>query len=93
MVIGEDGTCESSGLCTGMFIHPEVVMTAGHCCETGAIKAICGGKIRPGVKLAQSQAMVKAISGANDFCLLHLDRAVRSVPIYEVATQVKHDCQ
>lgn len=46
MVIGEDGECEGAGLCTGMFIHPEVVMTAGHCCETGATKAICSGKVR-----------------------------------------------
>ena len=70
MVIGSDGSCESSGLCTGMFIHPEVVMTAGHCCGTGEIKAICGGKVRPGAKLAQSKAMVKDQSGNNDFCTI-----------------------
>lgn len=46
MVMGVDGECRGAGLCTGMFIHPEVVMTAGHCCETGATKAICTGKIR-----------------------------------------------
>lgn len=88
MVIGADGDCGSTGLCTGMFIHPEVVMTAGHCCAAGAIKAICGGKVRPGQKLAQSKAMVTNTAGANDFCLLHLDRPVRNVPIYEVATSV-----
>lgn len=88
MVIGSNGDCEDSGLCTGMFIHPEVVMTAGHCCAAGATKAICGGKERPGRKLAESVAMVTNNAGANDFCLLHLDVAVRDVPIYEVATAV-----
>jgi len=88
MVIGEDGECEGAGLCTGMFIHPEVVMTAGHCCETGATKAICTGKLRPGSKVAASVAMKKLTTGSNDFCLLHLDRPVRDVPIYEVATSV-----
>ena len=35
----------------------QVVMTAGHCCAAGATKAICGGKERPGRKLAESVAM------------------------------------
>jgi secreted trypsin-like serine protease len=35
MVIGSNGDCEDSGLCTGMFIHPEIVMSAGHCCAAG----------------------------------------------------------
>lgn len=81
VIVGE------GGLCTGMFIHPEVVMTAGHCCITG-VMTISGGKQYPGNKLAQSKAFVKDESGDNDFCLLHLDTAVRNVPIYEVATSV-----
>jgi len=85
MVIGSNGDCEDSGLCTGMFIHPEVVMSAGHCCAAGATKAICGGKERPGVKLAESVSTFTDNAGANDFCLLHLDRPVTNVPIYEVA--------
>lgn len=32
--------------------------------------------------------MKKLTAGSNDFCLLHLDRPVRDVPIYEVATSV-----
>lgn len=87
MVIGADGDCSDSGLCTGMFIHPEVVMTAGHCCGNRETKAICGGKLRPGVKLAESKNMVAANAGTNDFCLLHMDRPVHDVPIYEVATE------
>ena len=51
-----------------MFIHPEVVMTAGHCCGAGEIKAICGGKVRPGRKLAQSKAMVKV----RHACIAHV---------------------
>ena len=43
-----------------MFIHPEVVMSAGHCCAAGATKAICGGKERPGRKLAESVATFTA---------------------------------
>ena len=38
--------------------------------------------------MAQSVDMKKLDSGSNDFCLLHLDRPVRDVPIYEVATSV-----
>ena len=53
-----------------MFIHPEVVMTAGHCCGTGEIKAICGGKVRPGAKLAQSKAMVKVRHEGGVCCFL-----------------------
>lgn len=53
--------------------------------RTGATKAICGGNERPGIKLAESQATFTNNAGANDFCLLHLDRSVPDVPIYEVA--------
>lgn len=88
MVTGSTGACDDSGLCSGSFIHPEIVMTAGHCCETGAKKAICGGKERPGNLLAVSKDMAKATFLNNDFCLLHLDRAVTNVPIYEVASSV-----
>ena len=38
MVIGANGQCSDSGLCTGTMIHPEVVMTAGHCCDQGTCK-------------------------------------------------------
>ena len=85
MVIGSTGDCDDEGLCTGMFIHPEVVMTAGHCCAVGATKAICGGNVRPGVKLAESVETFTNNAGANDFCLLHLNAPVTSVPIYQVA--------
>jgi len=61
-------------------------MSAGHCCAAGATKAICGGNERPGVKLAESIATFTNNAGSNDFCLLHLDRPVTSVPIYQVAT-------
>ncbi len=60
-------------------------MSAGHCCAAGATKAICGGNERPGVKLAESVAMFTNNAGSNDFCLLHLDRPVTTVPIYQVA--------
>ena len=60
-------------------------MTAGHCCAAGATKAICGGKERPGIKLAESVAMFTNNAGQNDFCLLHLDQPVTNLPIYEVA--------
>ena len=85
MVVGSTGDCDDAGLCTGMFIHPEVVMSAGHCCASGDVKAICGGKERPGVKLAQSVDTFADNFGFNDFCLIHLDRAVTTVPIYQVA--------
>jgi hypothetical protein len=89
MVIGANGECTDSGLCTGMLIHPSVVMTAGHCCASGATKAICGGKYRDAAtKLAQSIKMVSDNSGANDFCLLHLDTTITDIPVYEVATEV-----
>lgn len=86
MVTGSNGECTDSGLCSGTFIHPQVVLSAGHCCTAGP-KAICGGKERPGQKLAQSQAMSLSFPPLiNDLCLLHLDRPVPTVPIYELAT-------
>lgn len=89
MVIGANGDCGSSGLCSGSFIHPRIVMSAGHCCGRGETKAICGGKLRTNpTKLAQSVETVILTSGQNDFCLIHLDRAVNNVPIYEVSTRV-----
>jgi hypothetical protein len=64
-------------------------MTAGHCCATGATKAICGGKTRAtATKLAKSIKMVVDNSGSNDFCLLHLDTKVEDIPVYEVAPQL-----
>jgi len=88
MVVGSNGQCSSAGLCTGMFIHPQIVMSAGHCCAANARKAICGGKNRPGTLLATSTALRTLRAGNNDFCLIRLDRAVTSVPIYEVSTAV-----
>mmetsp|Transcript_9048 Transcript_9048/g.10236 ORF Transcript_9048/g.10236 Transcript_9048/m.10236 type:complete len:286 (+) Transcript_9048:28-885(+) len=88
MVIGSTGSCDDTGLCTGMFIHPQVVMSAGHCCRAGHVKAICGGKERPGKKLAQSKFTFTNNAGANDFCLLYLDAPVNNVPIYQVAENV-----
>ena len=46
---------------------------AGHCCGNGATKAICGGQLRPGRKLAESIAVFTDNSGNNDFCLLVRD--------------------
>jgi len=86
MVIGSNGDCGESGLCSGSLIHPRVVLSAGHCCGTGARKAVCAGKTRPGRRIGASQAMATATSGNNDFCLLYLDTAVNDLPIYEVHT-------
>jgi len=87
MVVGNNGQC-SGGLCTGSFIHPRVVLSAGHCCAANARKAICGGKNRPGRLLAVSTTLRTLRAGGNDFCIIRLDRAVNDVPIYEVATSV-----
>eukprot|EP01050_Picozoa_sp_SAG11_P012320 SAG11_NODE_1363_length_5110_cov_7.005588_2_plen_131_part_00 len=48
------GSCEepAAGLCSGVFIHPEIVLTAGHCCAEGDHKAVCGGKVAPGRQLS-----------------------------------------
>lgn len=90
MVIGENGDCLDLGLCSGAFIHPQVVMTAGHCCQAGVVKAICGGKDRAQPKfLARSVETAVLFDRINDFCLIRLDRAVSDVPIYEVATYVE----
>jgi len=84
MVIGSNGDCGDTGLCSGSLIHPRVVLTAGHCCATNARKAVCAGKLRPGRRIGASVAMVTAVAGNNDFCLLHLDTAVNDLPIYQV---------
>jgi len=85
MVVGTNGQCGSGGLCTGAWIHPEVVMTAGHCCGAGTTKAICAGLNRPGTKMGHSIAMVTHRNGNNDFCLLHIERTNSApVTVYEV---------
>jgi hypothetical protein len=90
MVIGGNGDCLDLGLCSGAFIHPQIVMTAGHCCEPSEKKAICGGKDRTQpTKLGEEMEKAVLFTRFNDFCLVFMDKPVNDVPIYEVATEVK----
>jgi len=85
MVVGTNGQCGTGGLCSGAWIHPEVVLTAGHCCAAGTSKAICAGLTRPGTKMGHSIAMAIHRQGNNDFCLLHIERTNSApVRVYEV---------
>jgi hypothetical protein len=81
--------CEGSSVCSGVFIHPQVVLTAGHCCGEGDVKAVCAGHTLPTRLLATANESYVDLGdlgeGGNNFCMLRLDRAVEGIPIYPIA--------
>ena len=66
-----------------------MVLTAGHCCGEGDVKAVCGGHTLPTRLLATANESFVDLGdlgeGGNNFCMLRLDRAVEGIPIYPIA--------
>lgn len=88
----------SGGLCSGVAISPEIVLSAEHCCRaaTTSYEILGGADINNGAGIDYGGVRQLAIHTANgrpvgDLCMLHLEKSLpSSVPFYDVIPENVH---